>query len=71
MAIPDGYRHNFETLQLAQDNGDLALVECTDAKTGKPVYTVCAVERHHDAYVMVPLAKLFDGDPYEELVPPS
>ena len=77
MAIPEAYSKNFATLQHAQDNGDLALVECTDAKTGQPVYTICAIERHYDEhdnytdYVMVPLAKMFDGNPYEELVPPS
>ena len=71
MAIPDSHRHNFETLQCAQDNGDLALVECTDVKTGKPVYTICAMQRDGNEYVMVPLAKMFDGNPYEELKPPS
>ena len=71
MAIPKAYSNNFATLQRAQDNGDLALVECTDAETGKPVYTICAMDRHGDEYVMVPLAKMFDGNPYEELVPPS
>ena len=71
MAIPEAYSNNFETLQRAQDNGDLALVECTDAKTGKLVYTVCAMQSDGDGYLMVPLAKLFDGDSYEELVPPS
>ena len=71
MAIPKAYSNNFETLQRAQDNGDLALVECTDAKTGKPVYTLCAMQPAGDGYLMVPLAKMFDGNPYEELVPPS
>ena len=71
MAIPEGYRQNFETLQRAQDNGDLVLVECTDTKTGKPVYTICAMQPDGDGYLMVPLAKMFDGDPYKELVPPS
>ena len=71
MAIPEAYSKNFETLKRAQDNGDLALVECTDAETGKPVYTVCAMQHDGDGYLIVPLAKLFDGNPYEELVPPS
>lgn len=71
MSIPEAYSNNFATLQRAQDNGDLALVECTDVKTGRPVYTICAMQPEGDGYMMVPLAKMFDGNPYEELEPPS
>jgi hypothetical protein len=74
MAILEGYKKNFETLQKAADNGDLALMECTDRKTGQIVNVVCAVERHpetpEEEYHMIPLAKMFDGNPYEELNPP-
>lgn len=70
--IAQGYKNNFETLLLAARNKDLCLLECTDAKTGVPVITVCAVGRDDDGqFVMSPLAKLFDGNPYEELVPPQ
>lgn len=71
MAIPKGYRANFNTLLRAAKNGDLALVECEDKKTRKKVYTLCAVGRDDKEYVMAPVAKLFDGDPYEELNPPD
>jgi hypothetical protein len=45
-------------------------VECTDAKTGEIVVAVCAVEEYEDEYRIIPLAKMFNGDPYEELIPP-
>lgn len=35
MAIPDYIRRNFETMVAATKAGDLALVECRDAKTGE------------------------------------
>src|SRR3546814_7460081 len=35
MAIPDAYRRNFATLRRAAENGDLALMECTDAATSE------------------------------------
>ena len=69
--IQEGYKTNFETLKRAAAAGDLALVECRDKETGKPVIAVCAVSRIGDDYVFVPLAKMFDGNPYDELEPPT
>ena len=82
MAIPDGYRINFETLVRAARHGDLALVECTSKKTGKPVYVITAVntpeatrvakmEEPNKDYEFVPLAQLFDDSPYDVLDPPT
>lgn len=72
MAIPPGHVANFETLERAMRNGDFCLLECTDAKTGAPVYAICAAQRNRDgSYEMKPLAKMFDGNPYEELKPPE
>lgn len=75
MTISDGYKANLETLQRAADNRDLALVECTDKVTGKPVIALCARSlrkrpNEEDEYTITPLAKMFDGNPYEELDPP-
>lgn len=69
--IEDGYKHNFGMLVKAVKNGDVCLVECKDVKTGVPVITVCAVHEVDGEFEAVPLAKLFDGDPYEELIPPA
>lgn len=69
--IEPGYKANFETLRRAAAAGDLALVDCQDKSTLKPVRVICAMQRERDGITMVPLAKLFDGDPYEELNPPN
>jgi len=71
--ITKGYKANFETLQNACRSGDLALLDCTDKKTGKPVMVICAVgfDREKDEYIMTPIAKMFDGNPYEEINPPE
>lgn len=69
--ITKGYKANFETITKAAKNNDLALVECKDKSTGKTVIAVCAIHVEGQEYVMTPLAKMFDGNPYEELIPPS
>ena len=71
MAIQAGYKHNFETLIQAVTNGDVCLLECTDAVTGQAVIAVCAVNRDGEEVALVPLARLFDDDPYAGLVPPG
>lgn len=71
MSIPEGYKANFETLLKAAKNGDLALVECTDTLTSKPVFTLCAIGHEGGEYAMSPLAKMFDGNPFDELNPPQ
>ena len=69
--IQQGYQINFETLRTASSNNDLALVECTDKKTGKPVIAICAIQLTDGEYNITPLAKMFDGNPYDELDPPK
>lgn len=69
MSLKPGDRKNFDTLKRAFGNGDVALMECTDAKTGEYVAVVCAVTRTDEEVVMAPLAKLFGGNSYEEVIP--
>ena len=69
--ITKGYKTNFATLKRAFAHGDVALMECTDTATGKPVITICAVNTINGEYEFTPLAKMFDGNPYEELSPPN
>lgn len=69
--ISEGYKHNFGLLRRAFDNAQAALVECRDAKTGEPIMAVCAVRLIESKFVMTPLAKMFDGNPYEEVLPPE
>lgn len=71
MAIEGGYQHNFNTLLRAAGNNDLVLVDCQDKATGKKVVAVCATQFDpaDNSTSLIPLAKMFDGDPYEELNP--
>jgi hypothetical protein len=72
MAIPDAYRRNFATLLRAAEDGNLALVECSDGATGEPPYVLCAVVRDTDAnYVMTPFGHLAHRDSYEMYGPPE
>ena len=66
-----GYKDNFETLCKAVQNDDVCLSACTDKATGKDVAVVCAVMRDKGDYILIPLAKLFTGNPYEEVNPPG
>ena len=71
MALLEGHKTNFNTLLDAFKAGRVALVECKDAKTGEPVAVLCAVNEEEDAQIgMVPFARMFNGDPYEELIDP-
>ena len=69
MTIAEGYGTNLGTLIQAAKDDNLCLLECTD-KAGNTVIAVCAINFIGGAYEMVPLAKMFDGNPYEELQPP-
>lgn len=66
----EGYKTNFQTLLEAVRNGDVLLMECQDKATGKLCAVVCAVSLIDGYYETVPFARLFDGNPYEELNPP-
>lgn len=71
MAIPEAYVKNFDTLLRAAQQGDLALMECTDASTGEPRYVICAVGRDGAEYLFTPFGHLHDGNPFEAYVPPT
>ena len=53
----------------------LALMRCKDKATGMFVSVLCAViidgNDESKQYEMIPLAKLFVGDAYQQLIPPS
>ena len=72
MPVPEGHKKNLQTIKRAANDGRLMLIECTDVKTGQPVVVLGALSDADDGgYAYVPLAKMFDGNPYEELMPPS
>lgn len=75
MTISAAQKVAFDAVKAAGQRGRLALMECKDSRTGKPVYAVCAIHRTPGprgevGFEFVPVARLFDGDPYAELVPP-
>jgi Family of unknown function (DUF6117) len=71
MPISKGDRRNFQTILEAARRGDLALLECVDTESGTPRSVVCAVNRRDQEFEFVQLAKLFHGNPYNELEPPK
>jgi hypothetical protein len=71
MAIAEGYKHNFKQLLRAISNGDAALLETTERATGKPAIVVVAITIEGKDYQLVPMARMFDSNPYDELDPPS
>ena len=71
MSIPDHARANFQTLLRAAADGNLALLECTDAATGAPRYVVCAVGRDGEEFLFTPFEHLAEGNPYDAYLPPE
>ena len=66
-----GYKPNYEMLLRAAKNGELALMECTDTRTGELAAVLCAVYMEDEQYNFVPVARMLDGNPYEYLTPPT
>jgi hypothetical protein len=71
VSIPDYISKNFDTLLRAASNGNLALMEYTDAITGEPRYVICAVGREGTDYLFTPFGHLADGNPYDAYLPPA
>lgn len=62
---------NFQTLQQAVRDQRIALMRCTNRLTGQHVSVICAVNPGPNEEIeFVPLAKLFDGNPYDEVDSP-
>lgn len=71
MAIPEHHIDNLKTIRVAAMQKHLSVVRCKD-KLGKEAFVVAAAFVNEEGeYRMVPLAKMFDDDPYEELDPPT
>ena len=61
---------NFETLQRAFNDGQVALMECEEKATGEKVAVICAYVWDGETYNFTPFARFFNGNPYELLIPP-
>ena len=73
MALQPYQKANFETLRLAFDNHDAAILECRERSTGATRAVVVAVEYHKKTqeFQFVPFAVLIEGDPYAAFDPPD
>lgn len=71
--IEDRHKTYLETLGEGYKLGRLVLVECKEVSTGEPVVIVCACPEDEDPEVrtMYPVARLFKGEPTEEIEPPE
>lgn len=70
--LNEAYKHNFQTLLRAAEEDDLVLASCLDVATGEPRAVICATYQDDEGMIVIaPLAKLFDGDPYDEVRPPA
>lgn len=49
----------------------VALAVCVDVFTQQPVLVLCAAEPDGESYKYTPVAKLFNGSPFDEVVPPD
>lgn len=69
--ILKGFETNFETLIKAVKNNDVALVSLKEITTGEYRVVLCAMQRNDDKTITpVPLAQLFESNPYEIFEPP-
>ncbi|WP_286170597.1 DUF6117 family protein [Rhizobium sp. AU243] len=71
MTIPSYAQTNFRTLLRAAADGNLALMECLDARTREPRYVLYAVGRDGTDRVFTPFGHLADGNPFEAYFPPD
>lgn len=71
MKIPIGDSQNFQTLQDACNNGDLALVSAVRKSDKKRVSLVCAINQVDGQYMPAPLAVMIEGNPFEDFEDPT
>lgn len=70
--LTDGEKANFQTLRAACKDNNLALLVCEMRHLGTRVAVICAVNRNDDDSISpVPIAKMFTGNPYDELRDPT
>ena len=61
----------FDNVCAAAHEHELCLTECTDRRTGKKVNVICATTTEDGVVRLRPLARLFSGNPYNEVAPPG
>lgn len=69
--INDAVTQNFETLCDAVKWDRIVLMECKRKKDGEIVNLVCATNFDGKEIIMLPLAEMMTGDPFEDYFPPN
>jgi hypothetical protein len=71
-AVTPGHVARFDSMLKAAHRNELALIPCTDVKTGDPVAAICMVNCDAEGNVdFVPVARMFNSNPKKELLPPN
>jgi Family of unknown function (DUF6117) len=71
MALTQFHQGTFKTIQRAFANVQVALMECRLRATGEMVAVICGVyPLGRRESVLIPLAQLFPGNPYDTIEPP-
>lgn len=68
--IVQQHKANFKTLEKAFKADQVCMMDCIEKATGEHVAVICAVNIVDGQYEMVPMARFFNGNPYEEFIPP-
>lgn len=71
MALRPADVTNFETLQRAFEDGNVALMEVQDSETGEYRACICAVEDQGEEVEFKPFAVLCWDNPYDLWTPPA
>jgi len=70
MAFTEAQKAAFECIKAGVEDKNLCLVECTDDRTGEDVVALCgAIEMGEGRTMFIPVAKMFDGNPFEQITP--
>jgi len=70
--LTESSKHNFQTLRLAVEYEDVALMSAIRKSDGRPVALICAMNREADGQVLpVPIAEMINGNPYELYFDPT
>lgn len=64
-------RLQFQLIASAGQSSTLCLAECYNLKTEKKEYVLCAHHLENGVSYYEPLAKLFKGNPFNEITPPG
>ena len=71
LPLTEEHKVNFQTLKLAVEYEDVALISAVRKSDGKQVALVCAINHTDGNILPVPIAEMIDGNPYEIYYDPT